>query len=205
MKIIGCDFHPSVTQAYAYCVIALVEADDVGLAFGGLGKACDLFGGAVGFSIGTNAHPVAGGALKVDDVGAGILALQAIAQFFRGALAMESADLDAPAALLRCSGREAQHVDADARGSGAPDADFDGGGTGQIENAARDKRPAIRDGDNDRPPSVQIGDAHDGTHGQSAMRGRHGVLVVDLAVGAAGVMVGSAVPTGDADLAGSGF
>ena len=118
---------------------------------------------------------------------------------------MVDADLDAPVAFPRRVGREAQHVDADARGSSTPHANSDGGGAGQIEDAATDERAAIRDGDYDGLAGGEICNSDDGTQGQSAMRGRHGVLVVDLAVGAAGVMVGSAVPTGDADLAGFGF
>ncbi len=54
----------------------LVEADEVGAAFGGLEEAGNLFGGAVRFAIGANADPVAGGALEVDDIGSGIFALE---------------------------------------------------------------------------------------------------------------------------------
>jgi hypothetical protein len=176
-----------------------VEADEVGAAFGGIDEAGDLFGGAVGFSIGANADPVAGGAAKVDDVGAGILALQAFAKPPGPAFMMEGADLNAPATVLKSGGRVTENVDADARGAGAPQADFEGGGAGQIQNAAGDERSAVRDGDDDGTARGQVGDAHDGAHGQGTMSGGHGVLVVDFPVGSAGVVVGRAIPAGDAD------
>ena len=184
--------HPDFRQGCR----GLVEADEVGFAFRGLKAVGDLFGGAVRFSVGADADPVAGGAVKIDDVGAGIFAPQAIAKAIRLALTMEGADLDAPAALLRRRGRETQDVDADARGTGAKHADFDGGGAGQIQNAAGNERAAISNGDHNGLAGGEVGNAHDSAHGQGAMGGGHGVFIVDLAIGPAGVVVGRAVPTG---------
>ena len=74
----------------------LVEADEVGLAFDGLEDAGDLFGGGVRLAVGADADPVAGGALEVDDVGAGIFALQLLVKSAGVVFMMEDADLDAP-------------------------------------------------------------------------------------------------------------
>ena len=79
----------------------LVEADDVGFAFFGLDDAGDLFGGSVRLSVGTDAHPIAGGAFKLDDIGAGIFALQTVAKILCRPFMMEDADLHAPAATGR--------------------------------------------------------------------------------------------------------
>ena len=74
----------------------LVEADEVGLAFDGLEDAGDLFGGGVRLAVGADADPVAGGALEVDDVGAGIFALQFLLEPPGVTFMMEDADLHAP-------------------------------------------------------------------------------------------------------------
>ena len=74
----------------------LVEADDVGLAFYGLEDAGDLFGGGVRLAVGADADPVAGGAFEVDDVGAGIFALELLMEVAGIPFMMEGADLDAP-------------------------------------------------------------------------------------------------------------
>ena len=74
----------------------LVEADEVGLAFGGLKDAGDLFGGGVRLAVGADADPVAGGAFEVDDVGAGILALELLLEPAGVVFMMEDADLHAP-------------------------------------------------------------------------------------------------------------
>ena len=74
----------------------LVEADEVGLAFYGLEDAGDLFGGGVRLAVGADADPVAGGAFEVDDVGAGIFALQLLVESAGVVFMMEDADLDAP-------------------------------------------------------------------------------------------------------------
>ena len=66
------------------------------MAFDGLEDAGDLFGGGVRLAVGADADPVAGCALEVDDVGAGIFALQFLMQVPGFAFMMEDADLDAP-------------------------------------------------------------------------------------------------------------
>lgn len=47
-------------------------------------------------AVGADADPVAGGAFEVDDVGAGIFALQFLLETPGVPLMMEGADLDAP-------------------------------------------------------------------------------------------------------------
>lgn len=74
----------------------LVEADEVGLAFDGLQDAGDLFGGGVRLAVGADPDPVAGGTFEVDDVGAGIFALQSLVKPPGVVFMMEDADLDAP-------------------------------------------------------------------------------------------------------------
>lgn len=150
-------------------------------------------------AVGADADPIAGGALEVDDIGAGIIALQSLMEPPGFTLMMEDADLDAPASPLRSGGRIAEHVDADTRCTGSPDADFQGGGSGEIQNAARNKGPAISNCDDDGLAGGEIGDADDGAHGQGAMGGGHGVLVIDLAVGGVRIVVRRTVPAGNAN------
>ena len=178
----------------------LIEADDVGAAFGGIDLSGDLCGGGVRLSIGADSDPVAGGALESDDVGAGVFALEFLLEVAGFALMMEDADLDAPSSPLRNRGWIAEHVDADAGGASSPDADLDGGGSRQIQNAAGNEGSAICDGDDDRLAIGEIRDADEGAHGQGAMGSGHAVLVVDLAIGFAGVVVGRAVPAGNSYL-----
>ena len=177
----------------------LVEADEVGLSFCGLEEAGDLFGGGVGLAVGADADPVAGGAFEVDDVGAGVFALELL----RGAGGHRAHDgrrrSGRTIVLKRNRGRIAEHVDADARGAGSPDADFEGGGSGQIQNAAGNEGSAICDGDDDGLTRGEIGDADERAHGQGAMGGGHAVFVIDLAIGGAGVVVGRAVPAGNSN------
>ena len=62
----------------------------------GIDDAGNLFGGGVRLSVGADADPVAGGAAKIDDIGAGILALQFLLEPAGVVFMMEDADLDAP-------------------------------------------------------------------------------------------------------------
>lgn len=73
-----------------------VEADYVGLALDGIDHAGDLFGGGVRLAVGADADPVAGGAFEIDDVGAGIFALQFLLKAAGVVFMMEDADLHAP-------------------------------------------------------------------------------------------------------------
>jgi hypothetical protein len=177
----------------------LVEADDVGLTFYGLEDAGDLFGGGMRLAVGADADPVAGGAFEVDDVGAGIFAQQLLVKFPGLAFMMEDADLHAPSPRRSKRGRIAEHVDADARGAGSPDADFDGSGARQIQNAAGNEGSTVRYGDHDRQVGGEIGDADERAHGKGTMGGGHAVLVIDLAIGGMGVVIRRTVPAGNSN------
>ena len=177
----------------------LIQAYDVRVALIGMDESGNLGGGGMGCSEGSDADPVAGDSFEVDDTGPGILTLQTIAKFVGGSGVVEGADLHAPAALSR-GGRHTQHVQTDVRGSGSPDAGFKGGGTRQVEHAAGNEGAAVGDGDDDGLARGQIGDSCDGAERERAMSRGHGVLVVNLAIGSAGVVVRSAIPAGDSDL-----
>ncbi len=66
------------------------------MGFCGLEEAGDLFGGGVRLAVGADADPVAGGPFEVDDVGAGIFALEFLLESSGVVFMMEDADLDAP-------------------------------------------------------------------------------------------------------------
>ena len=67
-----------------------------GLAFGRIDDAGNWFGGSVRLAVGADADPIAGGAFEVDDIGAGIFALQSLVEAASIAFMMEDADLNAP-------------------------------------------------------------------------------------------------------------
>ena len=83
-------------------------------------------------AVGADADPVAGGTFEVDDVGAGIIALQLLMEPAGVVLMMEDADLDAPSSGCGNRGWIAEHIDADACGASSPDTDFESGGARQI-------------------------------------------------------------------------
>ena len=69
---------------------------------------------------------------------------------------------------------------------------------GHINDAASNERSAIDDPKIGRLSVVEIRYAHPGSEGQRAMRGRHLLHIVDLAVGRATPVIGMPVPARDA-------
>ena len=87
----------------------------------------------------------------------------------------------------------------------AIDAGLPGRGQREVDDAVADEGAAVGDAHDDGLVVGEVCDADDGAHGQGAVRGGHGVLVVYAAVGRLAVGVGRAVPACQADLAGDRF
>lgn len=181
-----------------------VQADEVGFGVGDVDGFGDVGGGGMFGGDGVDAHPEAGGAGELDNPGGGETMEEIVLGLDGVVGGEEGADLDAPFAFGVGTGL-GEGLDFDLRGAGPVDADGLGGGEREIENAARDKGTAIGDAGENRFAGSEIGDADGGSHGQGAVGDRDGVLVEDGAVGAGMVVVGRAVPGGQADFSGDGL
>jgi len=80
-----------------------------------------------------------------------------------------------------------------------------GGSEREIDDASGNEGAAVGDADESAVSGLEVGDAHDGTERKSAMRGGHGVHVVDFAVRSTAVVVGRAVPAGESGFGGDGL
>src|SRR5580698_2518786 len=115
---------------------ALVEADEVGVAFVGLQAASDGFSLLFVVALGADADPVAGGAFEVDDVRGLVSAFELVAQLLGLVLMLKSSDLHAPAAAEVDRMRSLVDLDAHVGEAGAINACGFGGSHGEIEQPA---------------------------------------------------------------------
>ena len=174
-----------------------VQPYEPGLAFCGLETLSDGNRSRAVVVCGADADPIAGGALKLDDVGGTVFALQIGLQSQGGCLMQECADLDAPAATLVDRPGCAEDVNADLAGAGAPHTDGFGGADGEVKNAACDKRAAIGDAHDGGLAGLFVGYANKGSHGQGAVCGGDAVLVKDRAIRADAIVIWRAIPARD--------
>ena len=140
--------------------------------------------------------PASGGAGEAQHLGGAVAAGEVVGELGGNVLVEEAADLHGPlSAGIERSGRR-QDFHFHFGGAGLIHVEPAGGGERKIENAAGNERSAIGDAYQRRVRGLEIRDANDGTERQSAMRGGHGVHVVDFAVRSAAVVVRRSIPAG---------
>ena len=178
----------------------LVEAskEGFGLGFAGAEVAGDGFSFFAVVALGADAHPIAVLAWELDHRGTGVLAQQLGLELFGLVLAVEGADLHAPAATGVDGLWRTVDVEAHAGGSGLIDAGCFCRCDGEIENSAIDKRSAVCDAHGAGLSGFEVGDNNERTHWKGAVCGREGVVTEDLAVGGFAAFIRRGVPGGKA-------
>ena len=118
-------------------------------------------------------------------------------------LILKGSGLDGVPILRRHDWLEREDVEANLGDAGSDHFDFLGGGVREIDDAAGHEGTTVDDAHVHRFSVREIGDAHHGSEGKGAMRGREFFHVVDFTVGGRAAMIGVAVPTRDSGFGGS--
>ena len=161
----------------------------------------DFFGALAVVIENTYPHPpISNGAIEAQYSGRVVTPGEAVGQLRSGVFIAECAYLHCPASpdVQRSGSFEYfQTNHGDAR---PPNVYLFGRSKRKVEDASGNKRPAIGNANQGRIAGLEIGYAHDGTQRQSAMGRRHGIHVINFSVGAAPVIIGRTIPTGETGL-----
>jgi len=176
----------------------LVETGKKGFGFGFAGPEMvgDGFSLFTVVALGADAYPVAVLARKFDHRGIGVLAQELGLELFSLVLAVEGADLHAPATASFDGFGGAVDIETDAGGSCLIDAGCFSRRDGEIENSAIDKGAAISDAHGAGLAGFEVGDNDERAHGKSAVGGGESVVTEDFAIGGFTAFVRRGVPGG---------